>query len=827
MFANKPEKKRYKIIESLDSLKALSKKMLKLEEFAFDTETNTLKVYGKNNNFKLVGVSISWGEYNNYYIPLGHSREEDFDKQVTLAMFRRYMREPFEREDVRIVGANLKFDMHVLSRVGIDIKTKDLFDVIIASWLCDENSLNGLKSNSQQYLKIDQTHFKEVIADVPKEVKKAFGLKSNNKATFDLTLIEESAPYAVDDAFYTWELYLGFMDLLESEKMLNVFERVYKPFIRTLYDMEERGVTIDTDKLQEMKEEVKKDIEQLLYDIIELAGVEFSPSSNQQLAELLFGYEKLDKEGNISDKCNQHILEKSFGFKVVSATAKGAPQTNALTLFKLSKMQYSSKRKKEGVKLCEKLLAYKRLEKLSSAFIDGMEEQIYSDGKVHPNFKINGTDSGRLSCIAENTPIKCVGEDKAIQDIKVGDMVYCYDNFGKVKVRKVLNVMNNGTRPCIRVNWESQGTHSKGELVCTPDHRIRLRNGKWVEASELKNGDRVTHLICFNHKIVGLENVGERKVYDLEVEEFHNFIASEICVHNCSTPNLQQLPKADDNDKYQIRSLFIGSIDQETNKRKKIISCDYSNLEMRVLAHFSEDKNLLKMFAEGSDTHGSTAVNMFELKCEPNEVKKKYPHLRQAAKIINFLLMYGGGASTLYENLKNDRNSPINLSDKHYLEEYKVHRGEEVAQVYIDKYFTSYSGVAKFIRNQKKYAHRHGYVYTLLRRKRRLPDISSTDFKRVAYCERLSVNSTVQGSAADITMCAQNRIAKDPWFAEHRAYMLIQVHDELVFECPEEYVEECEKRIQKLMGHPFGDDIELNLPMNSEYDSGDSYQEAK
>lgn len=71
--------------------------------------------------------------------------------------------------------------------------------------------------------------------------------------------------------------------------------------------------------------------------------------------------------------------------------------------------------------------------------------------------------------------------------------------------------------------------------------------------------------------------------------------------------------------------------------RKKIMTCDFSNLEMRVLAHFSEDKNLLEMFKSGSDTHGSTAVNMFELDCDPSEVKKKYPHLRQAAKVINFL----------------------------------------------------------------------------------------------------------------------------------------------------------------------------------------------
>ena len=296
---------------------------------------------------------------------------------------------------------------------------------------------------------------------------------------------------------------------------------------------------------------------------------------------------------------------------------------------------------------------------------------------------------------------------------------------------------------------------------------------------------------------------------------------------SCSSPNLQQLPKADEEDKYQIRSLFIGSLDEETGKRKKIVALDFANLEMRVLAHFSEDKNLLEMFQNGSDTHGSTAVNMFELDCTPEEVKKKYPHLRQAAKVLNFLLMYGGGAPTLYEQLKNDHGHPIDLGDKSYLDTYKVKSGIDVAQIYIDRYFESYSGVTKFIRNQKRFAHRYGYVYTLLKRKRRLPDINGGDFKTQAYCERLSVNSAVQGSAADITMSAQNRVNSDPWFRENNIYMLLQVHDELVFECPEELVDECILKVQYYMSHPFGDNVSLNLPLRADADFGDSYQDAK
>lgn len=704
--------KRSKVVDSVKKLRKLANEMQGIEEFAFDTETNTLRVVGDNEDFLCVGISISWGDYNNYYIPLNHRRYEDYKRNIPENMVRKYLKLIFEREDVRIIGHNLKFDMHVMARLGIVIKTKDLFDTMVASWLCDENTPNGLKENTQEIWGIDQTHFKEVTNDVPKEVKKEFGYKANQKVTFDLVLIDEGSPYAIDDAFYTWNLYLYYMDRLEEEKMDKIYFKSYVKFLRTLFRMEERGVTIDTQRLREMQVEIEEDIEKLAYEMQDLAGVEFNAGSSDQLGELLFGYvsdKKLEKDPDYTSP----LIENTFGLRAISKTAKGAPQTNANTLYKLSKMDYKNKRKKQGVEFCKKLLEYKKLAKLKSAFIDGMLEQLYDDGKAHPNFNIIGTDSGRISC---------------------------------------------------------------------------------------------------------------------------------------SNPNLQQLPKADEEDKYQIRSLFIGSEyleDEDGNyvcevseapdeafehcdvKRKKIVAGDFSNLEMRVLAHFSEDKNLLEMFANDSDTHGSTAVNMFELDCTPEEVKKKYPHLRQAAKVINFLLMYGGGAYTLYNNLKDDPWNPIDLGDKSYTESYGVGTGEEVAQIYIDKYFNTYSGVSEFIKQQKRFAHKYGYVYTLLRRKRRLPDIRSRDYKQVAYCERLAVNSAVQGSAADITSSAQNLVDNDPWYEEHGVLMILQVHDELVFECPEQYVEECIRRTKAYMEHPFGPKVELNLAMRADFDSGDSYQEAK
>ena len=725
-FPFKPQMREYSIITKLSELKWLCKEMGSISAFAFDTETNTLEVLGVNSNFKCVGISISWGEDNNYYIPVGHVREEDITNQLTVDAVVLYLKKVFSRTDVRIYGWNLKFDFHVLKRIGIDVKTRDVFDGMLASWLCNENTPNGLKENTTEKLGIPQTHFKETTDTVPNEVKKQFGYKANAKVPFDLVLIEDGAPYAIADAFYTWCNCLGFEKELVDEKMDKIYYKMYIPFLFVLFEMEEQGVTVDVDKLEQMGVDMQNDLDDLQYKIYELAGVEFNIGSSQQKAEILFGYQKepkqvsidklprylqqayhdrdtellkekgyiVDRHGAVFKDSGSSLIDHSFNFTPIGYTKSGAPSTDSDTIWRLSQKTYkTNKVKQSGVKMCQYMLEYSKIAKLKTAFVDGILEQMYEDGKAHPSFNQIGTDSGRLSC---------------------------------------------------------------------------------------------------------------------------------------SKPNLQQLPKAEEDDKYQIRSVFIGSIDENTGKRKKIIAIDYHNLEMVCLTHFSGDKNLSEMFANDDDAHGSTAVNMFNLDCTPTEAKKKYPHLRQAAKTINFMLMYGGGASKLYESLKSDHYSPLDLGSKEYLEQYHCRNGVQVAQAFIDRYFESYSGVAKFIQNQKKFAHRNGYVYTILGRKRRLPEINSSDGAISSYCERLSVNSAIQGTAGDITINAQIRVAKEERLKELGCNMMIQVHDELVFECPEENLEEAIQVIKYDMEHPFGDDPKKQVKyLRADYDFGNSYQEAK
>ena len=236
---------------------------------------------------------------------------------------------------------------------------------------------------------------------------------------------------------------------------------------------------------------------------------------------------------------------------------------------------------------------------------------------------------------------------------------------------------------------------------------------------------------------------------------------------------------------------------------------------MRLLAHFSGDPYLMDTFMHDHDAHGSTAVNMFQLDCEPDKAKKKYPSLRQIAKTINFLLMYGGGAFTLYNT----------LSDEDAVDENGDDITKEKAQEYYDKYFETYAGVADFIKNQKKFAHRHEMIYTLIGRKGRLPDINSNDYKVSGYQERLSVNRCIQGSGGDIMMMCQPKIESNKRLAEMNCTMRLQVHDELVFVCPEKHAEEAIAIIKDIMEHPLPKP--LKIPLRVDSDMGKTYAEAK
>jgi DNA polymerase-1 len=253
-----------------------------------------------------------------------------------------------------------------------------------------------------------------------------------------------------------------------------------------------------------------------------------------------------------------------------------------------------------------------------------------------------------------------------------------------------------------------------------------------------------------------------------------------------SNPNLQNIPiKTDDGKK--IRKTFI------TTKENKILSADYSQIELRVMAHISKDKSLINSFLNGEDIHSATAIEVFSLKNKTPSQDE-----RRAAKAINFGLIYGISSFGLSKQLK------INNND---------------AKDYIEKYFIKYEGVRDFMDKIKKDAKKMGFVSTMLGRRVYVPNITHSNFQIRSAAERTAINAPIQGTAADILKLAMIDIAK--WIKKENApvKIIMQVHDELVFEVNKSFVDEANSKISELMANCF----KLDVPLLVDIGVGDNW----
>ncbi len=254
-------------------------------------------------------------------------------------------------------------------------------------------------------------------------------------------------------------------------------------------------------------------------------------------------------------------------------------------------------------------------------------------------------------------------------------------------------------------------------------------------------------------------------------------------------PNLQNIPIRTLRGQ-QIRGAFVAG------EGKKIISADYSQIELRLIAEISGEDNMIKAFQDGEDIHASTAAKLFNIPLE--EVSKIQ---RSQAKTVNFGILYGQGAFALAEQTGLSRSE---------------------AKQMIEAYFETYSKLKAYMADQVKKAREIGYVETILGRKRHLKDISSGNFVVRAHAERNAVNAPIQGSAADVVKMAMIKIQKEFEKEKLQTRMLLQVHDELVFESPVEEVELAINIIKIEMENA----IETQVPLLVEVGVGENWLEA-
>ena len=258
---------------------------------------------------------------------------------------------------------------------------------------------------------------------------------------------------------------------------------------------------------------------------------------------------------------------------------------------------------------------------------------------------------------------------------------------------------------------------------------------------------------------------------------------------SCTDPNLQNIPIRTEIGK-QLRKIFVAP------EGYKFIDADYSQIELRILAHISGDKNMINAFNENQDIHTITASQVFDVPIE--EVTKQ---MRSEAKAVNFGIVYGISDFGLGANIGISRRK---------------------AKMYIEKYFETYPGIKQFMQDIVDRCKENGFVETLWGRRRYVPEIKSNNFNVRQFGERVAMNAPIQGTAADVIKIAMINIQKALEENNMKPKLILQVHDELVIEAPDEEVEQAKEILVKEMENV----IKLSVPLIAEAQIGKDWYEA-
>lgn len=355
--------KKRKIVTTEADLQEAVENMLDAEAVCFDAETSDVDI-----------EELCWyalGIYDGdtvYYIPLKQKQKEieegqlfaindnRGDEYLEMDVVVEGLKPIFENEEISKIGHNLKFDIRILQRFGIDVKG-DLFDTKVASWLLDENASHALKDLGARVFGVKTIHFGDLV--------------EKGRDFLDVPT-EKAAEYSAQDVILPWELAKVFLQQLKEEDMLRHFFEIEMPFLWCLIEMENNGFPIDLDGLLRYGDtiiEVGKESASRCYEI---AGDQFNLNSSQQLSDLLFG---------------------KMGYKPVVMTKSGKPSTSAEVMESLAN---------QGCELAEAILGYRAVEKIRSTYIDAMPGHVADDGRIHSKFSPTGTVTGRLNSASPN-----------------------------------------------------------------------------------------------------------------------------------------------------------------------------------------------------------------------------------------------------------------------------------------------------------------------------------------------------------------------------------------------------------------------------------------
>ena len=338
--------------------------------------------------------------------------------------------------------------------------------------------------------------------------------------------------------------------------------------------------------------------------------------------------------------------------------------------------------------------------------------------------------------------------------------------------------------------------------------KLGLSSGKSTSGGQASTSQAVLEKLSGEHPVVDalLEYRKQEKMRSTYLEPLPRLADQDGRIHttlnqtatatgrlSSSNPNLQNIPVRGDMGR-RMRTCFTAG------PGMKLISADYSQVELRVLAHYSQDPTLVAAFRNGEDIHTRTAALLYDV--EPSEIG---PDERRKAKTINFGLIYGMGPRKLAQDLA------IPMAE---------------AKMFIERYFARFAHIKEFFDSVEESARELGYVTTLSGRRRPLPDMRSLSGQARALAERQAVNTLIQGSAADLIKFAMLAVFNDKELRRLKARLLLQIHDELIVEVPEDNAQAAAERLSALMVDTASWGIDLAVPLVADAGIGQNWGEA-
>ena len=383
-------------------------------------------------------------------------------------------------------------------------------------------------------------------------------------------------------------------------------------------------------------------------------------------------------------------------------------------------------------------------------------------------------DPDRLHSLSEGLATQIAEVERSIRDL-AGDETF---NIGSpMQLSHVLfDVMGLPTKGLKKTKRGYYSTNAKVLSDLARDHEIVRLILDWREKSKIKS--------------TYLDTLGPLRRGDGRVHTTYNQTITATGRLSSSDPNLQNIPTRSELGR-TVKTAF------SAGEGSVFLAVDYSQIELRLLAHLSGDEHLVRAFNEGEDFHAETAARVFGV-----PVSEVTPDLRSRAKAVNFGIVYGQQAYGLSQSLH------ISMAE---------------ARDMIDRYYEAYPGVRKFLDNVVARAKQTGYAETMYGRRRHIPELKAKNPQLRGFGERTAMNHPMQGTAADIIKIAMARVSRRLEEEGFAAHMILQVHDELDFECPVNEVERLTTMVRDVMEHV----VDLRVPLIAEASTGITWADAK